>query len=93
MRCAIVIPIALIGAIASTPALAELCRVADPTGTPLNVRTAPNAKIIRTLRNGTYVEIEQVVTGPDRKRWAFVIQPDTGAAFGWVFRDYLICNQ
>jgi hypothetical protein len=33
----------------------DTCDVADPTGTPLNVRNQPNGKILFTLRNGTKV--------------------------------------
>ncbi|MBL8587609.1 MAG: SH3 domain-containing protein [Methylobacteriaceae bacterium] len=70
----------------------ELCRVADPTGTPLNVRTAPNFKIVGALRNGTRVEILQVVRGDDGKQWAFIADAADGRAHGWVFRSYLDCR-
>ena len=76
----------------SAPAWAASdCIVSDPTGTPLNVRTAPNSRVLRTLRNGTPVNIEQVVTGPDGKRWAFVTAPN-GDAHGWVFYAFLACR-
>ena len=43
---------------ASTKASAqERCLVADPTGTPLNVRIAPNGRITQTLINGVLVMI------------------------------------
>ncbi|WP_342360059.1 SH3 domain-containing protein [Terrarubrum flagellatum] len=83
--------IALVG-VTTISAQAAVCIVNDPTGSELNVRTAPNAKIIRTLRNGVAVSLEQVVSGPDGKRWAFVIDPDSGAAYGWVFHAYLACR-
>jgi hypothetical protein len=31
----------------------DRCRVMDPTGTPLNVRTTPNGNIVGTLNNGS----------------------------------------
>lgn len=78
----------------TSPAIAaDRCIVQDPTGTQLNVRTAPNAKVVRSLPNGTSVTIEQLVSGPDKKRWAFVVDPASGMAFGWVFHAYLACRR
>jgi hypothetical protein len=34
-----------------------LCRVVDPTTTPLNVRTTPNGRIVGTLENGAMVSV------------------------------------
>lgn len=90
----------LLGALAAALLLAPpgpatagpLCRVADPTGTPLNVRTAPNFKIVGALPNGARVEILQTVTGDDGKQWAFVADAADGRAHGWVFRRYLDCR-
>jgi hypothetical protein len=84
---------AWLAALGASPAAAQqpVCTVSDPTGTPLNVRTAPNSVVIGTLPNGAPVRLVQVVSGPDRKRWAFVVRPDDGATIGWIFRDYVIC--
>jgi hypothetical protein len=52
------------------PALAQasVCRVADPTGTPLNVRTVPGGtKIVDTLQNGTPVTILDT-----KNKWAYI---------------------
>lgn len=66
------------------------CRVEDPTGTPLNVRTAPNGAILTTLANGTAVEIvDEMKDGT--KRWLFIAQE--GARLGWVFGAYVACPQ
>jgi hypothetical protein len=43
----------------------SLCRVADPTPTPLRVRTSPNGRIVSTLENGTLVSVLDRAT--DRK--------------------------
>ena len=67
----------------------EYCRVADPTGTPLNVRRSPNGPISITLVNGSAVTVidKSVSKG---KPWAFVARD--GSPVGWVFRDYLNCQ-
>jgi hypothetical protein len=38
----------------------DRCIVADPTGTPLNVRTSPYGTIIGTLNNGITVRIREI---------------------------------
>jgi hypothetical protein len=67
------------------------CRVADPTGTPLNVRTAPNQKIVSTLRNGVFVTILDRTTSGGTL-WVYVGRAKDHAPLGWVFRDYLDCS-
>ena len=75
-------------AIAGTAFGAE-CRVADPTGTPLNVRVKPQGSIVSSLDNGvTVVTLEQGTLGG--KRWAKVAAD--GAVLGWVFSAYLHCQ-
>jgi Bacterial SH3 domain len=82
--------LALIGAMGSVQA-EERCAVADPTGTPLNVRLTPNGKIIGTLPNGLTVRIQQ--TSSDHGNiWARIIRDRDNAMVGWVFRNYLDCN-
>ena len=69
----------------------ERCLVADPTGTPLNLRTAANGPIIGTLKNGTLVTI---LDGSSVKgsSWAYVGRYEDRAPLGWVFRAYLNCD-
>lgn len=64
------------------------CVVADPTGTPLNVRTEPNGRVVMSLANGSKVRRigERRHAG---KRWALV-SSDEGE-LGWVFAAYLDC--
>ena len=38
----------------------DRCKVTDPTGTPLNVLSAPNGKIIGTLANGVLGERDPI---------------------------------
>ena len=71
------------------PALAAgECVVDDPTGTPLNVRAAPNGTILTTVSNGTRVEVvEEVKIGS--KHWLFVSRQ--GERLGWIFGAYVVC--
>ncbi|MEI2300089.1 SH3 domain-containing protein [Ensifer sp. MJa1] len=64
------------------------CTVADPTGTPLNVRDAPNGRVVMTLSNGAKLR----KTGEREhkgKRWSLVA--NEAGALGWVFSAYLDC--
>src|SRR3974377_910390 len=67
------------------------CRVADPTGTPLNVRTIPGGrKIVEKLKNGTKVTILD-----SKNDWAYVgliSENDHLVPTGWVYRKYLDCT-
>jgi hypothetical protein len=79
---------------------AYTCKVTDPTGTPVNVRSEPtgSGKVVRTLKNGT-----DVIVGPSTEdgRWTQIIplpvtkrQPKLNADGlpifdGWVFTNYL----
>lgn len=75
-----------------TEALAEdRCVVADPSGTPLNVRTAPTGRIIGTLSNGVLVAIFDR-TSVEGKTWAYVGKDEDRTPIGWVYRDYLNCT-
>jgi hypothetical protein len=78
--------------LASTIAHADVtCRVNDPTGTPLNVRaTAPNCRILGTLRNGITVRVLDVCSFQG-KVWARLGDKDR-VQIGWVYRDYLDCG-
>jgi Bacterial SH3 domain/PAN domain len=67
------------------------CRVADPTGTPLNVRTSPDGKIVGTLSKGTIVTVLDNSTSLG-KMWAYVARAEDQRHLGWVFRDYLDCG-
>jgi Bacterial SH3 domain len=64
------------------------CVVADPTGTPLNVRNRPNGVILGALHNDTRVIVTDS-TVASGKVWSKVV-PVEGKV-GWVFRSYLDC--
>jgi hypothetical protein len=68
------------------------CIVADPTPTPLNVRTAPNGRIIGTLANGQAVAIIDNANDAQMRPWVYVADAETGRPIGWVFREYVVCK-
>jgi hypothetical protein len=67
------------------------CRVTDPTGTPLNLRAAPNGPIVGTLENGRLVTILARTAGPGGKPWVHIASFETGEPLGWVFREFIAC--
>lgn len=64
------------------------CVVADPTGTPLNIRTSPNGRIVGSISNGHRVRITDQTT-QDGKQWAYIAGTRPK---GWVFRRFLSCR-
>jgi predicted aspartyl protease len=66
------------------------CIVADPTGTPLNVRTAPNGEIIGTIQNGVFVRPIDRSTDRNQKQWLYV-SDQTGRRLGWAFQEFIRC--
>lgn len=76
------------------PAKAEsVCKIADPTGTPLNVRAQPNGRVINSLRNGREVYIEDTIVDNQGRSWVKIggYYNNTYRLWGWVFRDFLSC--
>jgi hypothetical protein len=67
------------------------CRVMDPTGTPLNLRTAPNGAIVGTLMNGMLVTIIDRAADANGRPWVYVASLESGAPLGWVFREFIAC--
>lgn len=67
------------------------CRVMDPTGTPLNVRDAPNGDVVGRVRNGTLVT--RLRTGHDERGrpWSYVADRASGEPLGWVYREFIAC--
>lgn len=70
-----------------------VCQVTDPTGTPLNVREAPNGRIINKLKNGRRVYIHQVAYDNGNRPWAKIGGYYKGEyrIWGWVFREFISC--
>ena len=63
----------------------------DPTGTPLNVRTAPNGQIVGALPNGLLVSIIDNARDGAGKPWVYVARLDDGSPIGWVYREFIAC--
>ena len=68
------------------------CIVADPTGTPLNVRLAPYAATLGTIANGVAVVIRETTYDAKGQPWVHIVQAGSGEEIGWVFRKYLDCR-
>ena len=71
---------------------ARVCTVADPTGTPLNIREQPNGKILGTWDNGVRVRPYEEKTH-NGKVWYAVERIADDNAIGWVFDPYLKCEE
>jgi hypothetical protein len=70
------------------------CTVSDPSGSPLNIRSAPNGKkIVGKLKNGTRVAFD-TESGDGRDRsWAYVrLDQKNSKPLGWALREYLECD-
>ncbi len=79
---------ALLVLLTSVAQAAERCTVADPTGTPLNLRSEPNGTIVDRLENGLVVSVLERRSHKG-KRWA-MIETASGTT-GWAFAAYLDC--
>lgn len=76
------------------PAKAEkVCKVTDPTGTPLNVRNQPNGKVVNSLRNGREVYIIDETSDSQGRPWVKISGYDNSQyrVWGWVFREFISC--
>ena len=65
------------------------CVVTDPTGTPLNIRTSPNGKIVGKIANGERIRMSDQTT-ESGKEWAYISNA-ASRPLGWVFRKFLAC--
>lgn len=74
---------------------ARVCVVADPTGTLLNVRDAPNGAVVGQIANGVWVKATDRMTSRG-KPWVYIHDSDPngslGEPLGWVFADYVKCR-
>jgi len=89
-RTGIFIAVAGFGALLATQALADRCRVMDPTGTPLNVRAAPQGRVVGRVPNGKLVQMIETEDDSRGRIWARVTEMD-GRPLGWVFREFVSC--
>ncbi len=80
---------------ASAQSRGSVCLVADPTGTLLNVRSAPNGRVVGEIVNGVWVRVGDMAE-VNGKPWALIHDSDMagtlGDRLGWVFAKYLKCR-
>ena len=71
----------------------KVCKVTDPTGTPLNVRDQPNGQVVNSLRNGREVYIEDTTYDEQGRPWVKISGYYNGQyrTWGWVFREFVSC--
>jgi hypothetical protein len=70
-----------------------VCRVVDPTGTPLNIRLQPNGKIVATARNGDKILVfrgDEMLDDKGRT-WLSVALMTSAAPDGYVIGSYVRC--
>ncbi|MGO4869487.1 MAG: SH3 domain-containing protein [Roseiarcus sp.] len=78
-------------ACATSAAAQPRCKVMDPTGTPLNVRSTPQGDIVGALPNGVLVSIVDNAVDANGKPWAYIARYSDGQPIGWVFREFIAC--
>ncbi len=87
---------ALLVALAATPAVAKsrICQVADPTGTPLNIRLTPNGRIVARAPNRSPLQVFVGEGARDAKGrlWHLVALTDSSAPNGYALAAYIRCR-
>ena len=71
---------------------ATKCRVADPTGSQLNLRTTPNGRIITTIENDISITIIDAAKDHLGREWVYIERDESGMALGWAFKRFLKCG-
>jgi Bacterial SH3 domain len=86
---ALVLAAALLLVLFTGIARAEVCVVADPTGTPLNVRKRPSqhAPIIGALNNGIAVQTKMSLGD-----WVRIVPHEAPGKSGWAWRKFIDCS-
>jgi hypothetical protein len=78
---------------APAQAATAVCVVADPTGTPLNIRMEPNGETVARVRNGEklLVFFDGTKTDSRGRVWYEVAMATSSAPDGYVFAAYVRC--
>ena len=73
----------------------RVCKVTDPTGTPLNIRDEPNGKIINKLRNDREVYITRTTYDNKERPWVYLEGYYKGEyrQWGWAIREFVSCYE
>jgi hypothetical protein len=71
----------------------KICRVTDPTGSPLNIRLKPNGKIVARIRNQRIVYPQSIIRADNGKKWTLIaIEEDHKIlVLGWGLREFISC--
>ena len=71
----------------------RVCKVTDPTGTPLNIRDEPNGKIINKLRNDREVYVTDTTYDSKNRPWVYLEGYYKGEYrhWGWAIREFVSC--
>jgi endonuclease YncB( thermonuclease family) len=82
-----------LAAAAPAHAATAVCVVADPTGTPLNIRLQPNGETVASVRNGEklLVFFEGAKTDSRGRVWYEVAMSTSAAPDGYVFAEFVRC--
>ena len=77
----------------STAHAERVCKVTDPTETPLNIRDEPNGKIINKLRNDREVYVTEVAYDSRNRPWVHLEGYYKGEyrQWGWAIREFVSC--
>jgi hypothetical protein len=79
--------------IAAAQADETKCRVVDPTGSPLNVRTSPQGRIVGNLPNDMLVAVIDRAVDRRGKAWVYISKFSDGKPIGWVYREFISCAE
>ena len=83
---------ALLAVFLPTSAEAQrVCRIADPTGTPANVRAAPQGRITGNIANGARVRIVGHQNDAKGQPWVRIGDDVRGPILGWVILRHVRC--
>ena len=71
----------------------RVCKVTDPTGTPLNIRETPNGKLVNKLRNDREVYATEVAYDDQDRPWVYLEGYYQGEYrhWGWAVREFVSC--
>lgn len=71
----------------------RVCKVTDPTNTPLNIRDQPNGKVINKLRNEREVYIIETSYDDKHRPWVYLGGYYKGEyrQWGWAIREFVSC--
>lgn len=67
------------------------CVIADPTSTPLNVRSSPHGTIVGTVGNGMRARILDQARDRSGEPWVYIADA-SARPLGWVVRKYIVCR-